>query len=1775
MIPGIVDLVPLYQGRRTRVFRARRAADATPVIVKTLAGDYPLPEQRARLRLEHAVITGFDDPGIVRALDLVEYGNNIALVLEDIGAAALSQSAAPEMPIGSFLNLAVELATLVGRIHRQGLIHKDINPANIILNPATGRVQIIDFDIATRLDSESVQAGSLQALEGTLPYIAPEQTGRMNRALDWRADFYSLGVTFYELLTGLPPFLAADPLDYIYQHLAAAPEPPATRRPEIPEPLSDIVLKLLAKSAEDRYQGAFGLVNDLECCRSAWRADGAIAPFPLAQRDTPDRFRLPQRLYGRDTEIASLLAAFDRAAGGRAELMLVRGAPGIGKTAVVNEVQPAMVARRGQVIVGKFDQLQRNEPYSALVRAFGELVQRLLGEPELVIAAWRERIGRALAPNAGVLVEVIPVLELLLGLQPEVPELRGRDARNRFNLVFRSFVEAVARPEHPVVLFVDDLQWADLGSLELLQYVLADHQLSHVFVIGAYRDTEVYSSHPLVETIATIRAGGAPVHEIALDNLDAASVGALVADAVRATPEGAADLAELAVAKTAGNPFFLRRFLRYLAEEGHLRFDEAQGGWQWDIAAIRELDISDNVLVLLMQQMLRLDAAAREAVTMGACLGGRFRLATLARVMGTTPAAEVRALEPALKLGLLHTGGSAWRRFLPAGAEAESLDAEAIDFRFAHDRMQQAAYSLLPESERPARHLAIGRALWPELADSPAEAQRIFDVANHLNLGRALIEDPAERVALAVLNRRAAALARSSAAYTTARTFLAAAIELLGADAWVADYDLALGLHQDAAEMAYASAELAEAYLRIDTVLAHAQSPLDAAPAHLVRLEAMLTEYRLAEVVQSGVAALATLGVHIPADPTDADVGAGLMATLARLDALGDEAIEALPEMTDPTANMAIRIASFLSAPMIYVNGRQFIMTVLEILRLTVEHGVSAGSAYGLTLFGTTLCGALRSYEAGFHYGQLGVGIAERLGAREVLPRVTVTYETSVRHWKDAQANSLAPLLRGQQVGLEVGDFEFAMLCGVNRCIQAMLSGQSLDQVSQATDGLEASMSRLMSHRLHEHNLSIQRQLVDNLTGHSAHRVRLVGGHFDEDKERPAFEAQVDTTHLAELDMCRTMLGVIFGEHEQALADARMALERLPNSGWFATMWRPVTWFHAALAILNAAAPGSADALLAECLDGLTGAAASAPMNYGHKLDLVHAEQARSAGDFEAALSLYDRAIDGARQQRFMHDEALAAELAGRACLAAGHARIADTYLRAARQGWLTWGATAKVLALDTEFPGAFAIEVGSDRVPTTTVGTTALTAASIDLRTVIRANQAISEEIELDRLLATLIQAAVENAGADSGVLVDMVADEPAAVVAWRHGEAPERMDALALDDCDRLSSRVVRSVLRTRQPLILADALHQGAFTDDPHLQRVGARAVLCLPVLRRGALAGALYLENTRASNAFTAQHAELLGMLCGQIAISLENARLYDRLAAVNRAYQRFVPEQFLALLDKGSVVDVSLGDQALRDMTVLFSDVRGFSRQAESLTPAATFELLNAYFGRMVPLIQRLGGVVDKYVGDLIMALFPEPGGADLALRAALAMLRERDALNHSLALDGRPPLALGIGLHTGPVMLGTVGTEVRMDGTVIGDTVNLASRIEGMTKQFGIALALSQATHDALEFPSNFLLRDIDRVQALGRNAPVTVYEVFEADPPDRAARKRESRAGLSAAIAHYRARDFDACESECRLLQLMDPDDAVVARYLARCIAIREHGLSTNEDMVEVLTSK
>jgi predicted ATPase/signal transduction histidine kinase len=1488
----------LFTSARSIIYRATRTTDARPVIVKVLNAEFPSTEQVARLHREYRLTRALAMDGVIEVLGLERFGTSVALILEDFGGESLTRLHLGPMALPRFLGIAMRLADILGHVHRHQAIHKDITPSNIVWNPSTDTLKLIDFGIATQLPRETPAVLSPGVFEGTLPYMSPEATGRMNRAIDYRTDLYSLGVTLYELLTGQLPFTPADPMELVHCHIARVPVPPHELVPGLPPVVSSIVMRLLSKRAEDRYQSAFALARDLQRCLRDVQATGGVSPFELGRGDVPEHLQLPQKLYGRQRELEELLAAFDRASQGRAELVLVAGYSGIGKSALVHEVHKPIVKRRGYFVSGKFDQFNRNIPYASLLQAFQELMRQLLAEPTERLAHWKEKLLGALRPNASVIIDVIPGAAFIVGPQPRAPELSPTEERNRFHLAMEGFVRTFAGPEHPLVVFLDDLQWADQPSLELLERLLTEPGTRHLLLIGAYRDNEVDASHPLLPALAQMRKAGTPVSTITLGALGRDHCLEVLADALGRPPADVEPLAELCLRKTEGNPFFLGQFLLSLHQEGMIRFDAQAGRWAWDMDRIVHTPMTDNVVALMATKIQKLPEDTQRTLWLAACIGNTFDLRTLAIVEERSPEETAESLWAALREGLLLPQGDAYKfiedrsaatAFL-AGGEVSGAGAR-VTYRFLHDRVQQAAYSLIPEDARREVHLRIGRLMRSALTAEERDAE-IFTIVGHLNQAAELLTGQAERDEVAALNLVAGRKAQSSAAHVAALGYLERGLSLLGPERWTRCYEQALRLHTHAVEACFLCTDFPRMEHHATEVLEHARGTLDQVRVYEVKLQAFIVQNRLQDAVLTARRVLSLLGITFPAQPTPEDVRAALARNKALLGERRIEQLIELPPMTDPVSLAATRILAMSTSVMYLRDPLLFLLAVLRLAELALEHGNSGVLAFGYATYGHGLA-AQGELDSAHACGKLALRLLERYEAREYGARTHFVWNQFIQHWKEHVRDGLPNFPAIYQSGLEVGDLEFAGWSVGAYAIHAFFLGQELAELDLSTASQVQAVAQFKQASALQY-LQIMHQTMQNLRGLSEDPCRLVGAAYDETKMLPIHLEQSDAFGLAMIFIHKLQLCFLFGRHAEALANAAKAepylggiaaTTSIPSYHFFGTLTR--------LALLDGMPAGERDRAMERVHDSvekMKGWAGHAPMNYGAKHALMEAERHRVLGQTEQARTEYYRAIALAREHEYRNDEALATELFAAFLRQRGEGEVARLFLSKARHLYHLWGAEAKVRELDRTFPELRVAAPGGEgnasrlTVSTTSTSEDARTSRALDLASVLKASQAISGEVVLPELLKKLVRLVVENAGARSGLLV-LEGERP--LIAVARGSPQGEASAVTLhESLEQLpvefSRAILRYVERTHEVLVLGDASKAEAFQSDPYVVAHRHKSVLCMPILHQKKRVGLLYLENELLANAFTPDHCQVLSLLATQAAISLENAKLYDTL-----------------------------------------------------------------------------------------------------------------------------------------------------------------------------------------------------------------------------------------------------------------------------------------------------
>ena len=1558
----------IYDGLYSQVYRGFRQHDNLPVILKVLTTEFPTSQLIGRYKLEYKIIKSLDSDFIINAYDLKKHQNGYAIILEDFGGETLAKFlTVHKLSLVEFLELAIQISESVYQIHAANVIHKDINPANIIFNSVTNQLKIIDFGIASALSKETLILDHNQLLEGTLGYISPEQTGRMNRSLDYRTDIYSMGVTFYQMLTERLPFESNDPLELIHHHLALEPIAPHLINSQIPLILSQIILKLLAKTAEERYQSVCGLKVDLQKCLNQLQTEEKIEPFELAEQDIADKFLIPEKLYGRAREVDSLLTAFSRIADSksdRIEIVLVSGYSGIGKSRLVKEIHKPIAKSRGYFISGKFEQYQRNIPYLGIIQAFQGLINQLLTESEDSLERWRSRLIAALGTNSHIIMQVIPSLEMIIGQQSNNSaisiNISANEAQNRFNRVFKNFIQVFAQLEHPLVIFLDDLQWADLASIKLLELISISSEKKSLLLIGAYRDNEVNAAHPLQQTINNIHQKNVEISQLSLVELALKDINQLIADTLHCSKTDALPLAELVLQKTSGNPFFINEFLKALYEEELLRFDYQSCKWQWSIAQIQVQKITDNVVNLMAGKIQKLGDRSQQLLQIAACIGNQFDLDTLVLVSELSYIDSVHSLREAIIEGLILPLNDT-HQSVCFGIELTS-DRPAIGYKFVHDRIQQAAHLLISDGNQAEIHQRIGQQLLKSTDSSELEA-KIFDIVNQLNFGVERISSQTERNQLAQLNLIASQKAKASTAYSAAFEYAKIGVELLGNESWQSEDRLSLELYQLAIETAFLNGDFPQIEKWAVVIFNHAENLLDKVKVYEIQIQSLVGQNQRLESIRIGINTLKLLGIELPIQASQSDVALALqdfqtILVLYRVDALLE-----LPLMADAIALASINILLSIAAAAYVASPELYILVVLQIVKMSIAKGNAQGSTYGYAACGLIFCGLMSQIELGFQFGQLALRLLNRFESQELTAKTLIITNVFINHWKHHLRETLQPLLSCYTIGVETGDFEFAAygLCLYSHHLYFL--GRELGSLEQQISNYETLISQLNQQTTLDW-LRIYHQGILNLLGSSQDPCRLIGEIYNADTMQPIHRQTGDRSSLHMLHLNQLILCYLFENYDQAInnasqvavyKDAAIGLKSSALSCFYDTLARLANYPN-----LDAANREETMARVVANQEEMKLWADHAPMNYQHQWQLIEAERFRVLAQVVEAMEAYDLAIAGARENGYIQEEGLANELAAKFYLAQNRITISKAYIKEARYCYLQWGALAKVQHLENRYPEILEIiSTDQDISKSSSPQLSSSNLKVLDLEAVFKSSQAIAREIQLDSLLASLMAILIENAGAKTGYLI--LPTNLLSIDEWRI-EAIKSVndkniavmqsipiDQISADGNFYVPVSLINYVARTQEMVVLNNAAQIGDFQNDPWIEQYQSKSILCMPLLNQGNLTAIVLLENNLATDAFTPQRIEVLNLLSAQAAISIIKARLLKQQDELNKSLQAEIRDRQLAEKERDRLIAIIEASTDIIGMSspqgqVLWNNAQ--ANKVQGLSPDADLSSLN-------------------------------------------------------------------------------------------------------------------------------------------------------------------------------------------------------------------------------------
>jgi histidine kinase len=1438
------------------------------------------------LKNEYHILTSVNIAGVIQPHSLENYQKNFALVLEDFPGQDFARFLSNQsLTLDLFFKIALGLTNILEELDAHHIIHRNIQPNSIFIDPTTLKVKLTNFIISSRQDRPA--NSDLQEMEAVnISYISPEQTGRMKVALDYRTDFYSLGIIFYQLLTGELPFCTQDLLEIIHFHLAQTPVPPHQLDFNIPEAVSQVVMKLLAKNPDDRYQSAVAIKAALSICQAQHQNQGEIKTFSLEKLEKYSQFKISTKLYGRSLVIDALQSICQKVFAGATEMVVVKGDSGLGKTALVNHVAQAIVKQKGYFVTGKYEKLTNTTPYGAIVQAFGNLVQQLLTEGAAQLQVWQEKILFAVGQNGKVITNILPEIELVIGSQPDLPELPVKETHNRFNTTLIKFIEVFTRAEHPLILFLDDLQWCDSASLNLLKLLLDNPSIHYFLVIVAYRENEVDQRHELITSLGEIEQNSV-LEYLRLEPLTPEHVNNLLVDTLHCQGQESVTLAELLHQLTQGNPFFLKHVLQTLYHEKILNFNFDCCQWQWQISEIYAAGINNyDVLDLIIANVEQLSPSAQKVLKLAACIGNQFESSTLAIAKlaegiadGENQATIAHALEHAVQIGVIF----------------QAKDRSSC-YQFAHSRVQQAVYDLINEAEKEYLHLKIGQFLLNQT--KPAEIEpNIFSLINHWNIAQKLVLADGASYLLAELNLIAGKKAKASIAYVVAANYLNMAMESLASAAWKENYELISEIYLETIEVQYLLTNFSRAEQLSNIILTQVETVLEKVRVYQTKIHAHIAQNQMDLAIEIGLYVLQLLEISF--SDTNPNLSERESKSVLLSTSEDIQQLKTLPEMVDPNKLAAMEILAIIIPPVYIVRPKLFPQIVAKMVEICQQSGNSKISAFAYGVYGLLLC-AVGNIEIGYQLGQLAIELLTQFNAKEIESKVNFTFNTMIRHWREPAIATLEHFIEGIQSGIAVGDIEHACFHAKYYCTYSFFVGEPLPLAAQESQK-QIEMIQNFKQDFQLNYVQVWRQLNLNLQGMAEDRLLLRGESFDEVSMLPFWLEMNNATSLFAFYLAKLILCYLLKDYEQAVVNGKKGEQYL--SAAIGTMCFSVYHFYYPLAMLAICSKESNSEYLSQAKfyqQQMKHWAAHSANNYLHKYELLTAEIARISGEYQQAGDYYDQAIATATKAGYIQEAALASELAGEYYLAKNREKIAGLYLVDAYHGYRRWGAFAKVQNLKSRHGkllfGNLLTESDISAVATAelnlspAINSDALefssqkdNLATLDLFSVIKASQAISSEIILDNLLAKMMEIVLENAGAQKSVL--FLEENSRLTVAACATITPEKkvdLPHVSISEYSAIPNSIINYVQSTRKTLVLDRDNQANLFANDPYIIEYQPKSILGLPMIYKNELQGIVYLENSLIEGAFTSEKLDVLQVLLSQVSISIENARLYKNL-----------------------------------------------------------------------------------------------------------------------------------------------------------------------------------------------------------------------------------------------------------------------------------------------------
>ncbi len=1418
-----------------------------------------------RFKQEYEIIMNPDISGIVKPYEFIDTHEGFGIVVEDFDSISLKDLLMKKkiVALNEFFTIAIKVSQIVGTFHQYNIVHQDIKPSNILLTEDLHTIKITDFGIRTLFPNEYQEIYRKDIMEGTLLYMSPEQTGRLNRNIDYRTDIYSMGITFYELLTGNVPFKSDDPIEIIYAHIARKPVPVSEVNPHIPGIVSQIIDKMLAKTPEERYQNSFGIVGDLIQCNDEYTKKGTISPFKIASFDIPLRFNIPQQIVGRDSEIQSLLSSYKNFMEGHREIVIVKGSPGIGKSALVNEIYKPITATKGYFISGKYDQFKRDIPYSSIIQSFQMLIRQILTEDLSKLELWKEELLNAFGKSGKILTDVIPDLEHIIGPQLPVEQLSPEESQNRFNYLFKKFINVFAVQEHPVVLFLDDVQWIDLASLNLIRSIVLDESVKNFFLIMAYRDNEIDASHPINPVMHEIKDNGVTINIIALAPLKEEDVNTFLLNFLSNNVESTMELSSLIYSKTAGNPFFIIQFLKRLFEDKLITFSPEKG-WIWNIEKVKELPITDNVVDMLSQSINKMPAENIELLTICACIGNRFELEDIIAITGETAEAILKVMNSLIEFGFIGLFKNI--------------------YRFYHDRIQEAAYSLLDEEERSKLHYKIGKNSLSKTAKENIQ-DKIFYIVYHLNKSVHLIQTVEERIQLAELNLIAGEKAKNSSAFDSSLIYFKQAAELLPENAWIDYYRLTFKIYLNYAESEYLAGDQNNAATLFDVLSHYAQSRLDKAEIYINRCLFLTNGGQYEEAVRLGLEGLKMFGISIPEKPSMLNVIKVMLALKIKLQFIKPEDLLQLPWIENPEEIAVIRIFESVTQAGYYTSRNLVIIGPIILFNFIIKTGNCYLSSYLFSVLAGIVGPGLGDYKWANQFYQLSMKLLDKTPEKNACS-VYFTLAYLYLHWNAHVQENIVLFRKSYNMFLGLGKFDFAAHSINNIADYSFILGKNLDEIFTEYKNYEKFFKNQKDkffHSYYEDNIRkyyCYKGLTDSPSTYNIH------DNYTEERLQAVRQTKnnldkfIFVFNLMKIEFLYRNLqkGYEYAREIEPIKNELVGNIHYPEF---------VLYYLLLLAGLRKDKKISKIiwAMKSKLLVSMMKKWSTVcPFNYLHKYYLMLAEKYAVTKNYKKAKEYYDKAISEANRNGYIFIEAIAHECLGSMYISLNDKTNASQQLEKAYNLFHQCGADAKATMLHNNYRDKIKIEQTRTAIAIDSDSSSIASSLDIvDFSSALKASLAIAGELNFEKLPGKLLSIMIENAGAEKGFLI--LKDNEDLIVVARKNTIDEEITALEnlpVDRVDGFSHAIVRLVARTGEKVIINDAMNDPFYVNDEHIFKNKVKSLLCLPILNQGKVVAVLYLENNVITAAFTQRHIALLTLISSQAAISIENAQLYLNL-----------------------------------------------------------------------------------------------------------------------------------------------------------------------------------------------------------------------------------------------------------------------------------------------------